>query len=248
MKVATTLDDFFAYFLSDNAPASLARNHENTGDSDVKCTAWEDVENIAKKRRISYMHPIGTKVSMAPGACAATKIQAMRRFGDHGICVDTETHSNGIPLADCFYVMDRLLVASTAEGGVLVTIMFGNTFVKRTLFRKIIIATSVKDVTEFHRGFVDLIRDTIGDDGPPRNLSIPMNVPQSNDSSNSTDNKLGGLVSLDFKFFVVSVLLCVLIGSNIWFFARLNETNKLLERMHMVLLTTESFKNRITGG
>lgn len=160
MKVAATLDDFFVRFLSDGAPTSLARNHENTGDSDVECTLWESAEDISKKRRISYLHPIGTRVSMAPTACAATKMQIMRRFGDHGICVDTETHSKGIPLADCFYVMDRLLVASTTEGGVLVTIMFSNIFVKRTIFKAKISATSVKENSEFHRGFIELIQYT----------------------------------------------------------------------------------------
>jgi hypothetical protein len=48
-----------------------------------------------------------------------------------------------------------------SEGTVLLTIEFGNVFVKRTFFESIIKSTSVRDVTEFHKGYVDMIQSAL---------------------------------------------------------------------------------------
>lgn len=79
--------------------------------------------------------------------------------------VETETWINDVPLADCFYVADRYIVERAGEK-VLLTIEFGNVFVKRTFFESIIKSTSVRDVTEFHKGYVDTIQSALDKNTP----------------------------------------------------------------------------------
>jgi hypothetical protein len=160
MKLNITLDDFFTLFLSDDAPVSLESHHRAVGDSNVKSTHWETTYIdgfFAKKRNLTYKHSIKIPLAMAPPHGVATKTQTMHRFGSHGIYLDTETWINDVPLADCFYVADRLVVATHPEGGISLTLQFGNCFVKRTMFKKIINAASVKTVFKFHKDYIDSI-------------------------------------------------------------------------------------------
>jgi hypothetical protein len=162
MKLNISLDDFFTLFLSDDAPVSLASHHEAVGDSSVESTQWQGDTSTSgiftKQRQLTYKHTIKIPVPMAPPDGMATKFQTVQRFGDHGICLDTETWINDVPLADCFYVADRLVVASNPEGGVSLTVRCGNCFVKKTMFKKIINAASTKAVLEFHKGYIESIR------------------------------------------------------------------------------------------
>jgi hypothetical protein len=162
LELNITVDAFFDRFLSDDAGVSLPSHHEATGDENVKCTPWEPSNTFTMKRKITYNHPIDIPLAIAPPAGAATKTQIMQRFQD-GLCVDTETWISDVPLADCFYVIDRLLVAANpATGGVYLTLMFGNCFVKSTLFKRIIASTSTRDVSIFHKAYVEKIKDHLG--------------------------------------------------------------------------------------
>jgi hypothetical protein len=143
-------------FLSDDAPHSLGHHHESIGDTNVKTTAW-----LNKKRKIMYLHPIN--LPGAPSAGEATKSQTLRRFGDNGLCIDTETRITNIPFADCFYVSDRLIVTRIDSNRTSLTIKFGLSFVKRTIFRSIISATSIRDVEEFQKGFIAVIERALED-------------------------------------------------------------------------------------
>lgn len=143
-------------FLSDDAPHSLSHHHERIGDTNVQTTAW-----LHKKRKIVYFHPIN--LPGAPSAGEATKSQTLRRFGDHGLSIDTETRITNIPFADCFYVSDRLIVKRIDSNRTSLTIKFGLRFVKRTIFRSIISATTIRDVEEFQKGFIAIIERALGD-------------------------------------------------------------------------------------
>ena len=236
-----TLDEFFQQFVCDDAPNSIVSHHEASGDFDVKSSKWDDDdESSSKKRSITYSHPINTKVSMAPSAGAATKTQVLRRYGDQGICIDSEIWTNNVPLADCFYVLDRLMVASNEEGGISLTIKFGNIFVKRTMFKGVINAVSVKDITEFQKGFVALIKKTASMSSGSQN--------QATDASSRQEvvirdhEALGGgqtikepmtisrrTAQVAFLFGLVLVLL------NLYFAIMLNRANRNMEKLQNLL-------------
>jgi len=86
---------------------------------------------------------------MAPPEAMAKKRQRLRKYGSRGICVDTSSEVQDVPLTDCFYLDDRLLVEANGHGGVTVNLRFEVRFIKSTMFRRIIERTT-KD--EFLKG------------------------------------------------------------------------------------------------
>jgi len=188
LELNVTVDEFFDMFLSDDAALSLASHHEATGDENVTCTKWQQQPSnmFTMKRLITYSHPIDIPLAIAPPAGSATKTQIMKRCQE-GICIDTETWISNVPLADCFYVADRLLVCTNpSSGGVFLTVMFGNCFVKPTLFQRIIASTSTRDVTMFHKAYIEKIqnhaiihgrKNTLETSPSQENVLIPLPIP-----------------------------------------------------------------------
>lgn len=95
---------------------------------------------------------------MGPPHGQAEKTQVFTYFGNHGFGVITETWIHGVPLADCFYVEDCLLVKEDPNGGISISIMFDITFVQRTMFRNIISITAINDVTKFFKEYIQIIQ------------------------------------------------------------------------------------------
>jgi len=156
--VGCNLDEFYKKFVSNDATFSLTKHHQNSGDLDVIETEWKNTDGSEQEREIKYNHPINIAMAIAPPAGAATKTQKLWRYGNTGIRIDTETRISNVPMASCFYVADRMLVSSLPGGGISLTIMFGNVFVKSTMFKGIIAATSVRDVTDFQKTYVEVIQ------------------------------------------------------------------------------------------
>lgn len=242
-----TLDDFFAQFLSEDATASLASHHQASGDLDVKTTKWQFEDSLTQKRCISYKHPIASQIAIAPLAGAATKTQIIRRYGDHGICVDTETWVNDVPLADCFYVVDRLLVSSTDEGAISLTVKFGVSFIKRTMFRSIITATAIKDVTAFHRGFIDLVQKTVGDsscftsnNSLPVSPNSPLIVAQSQSGNASLDKEVKSNWKVDLQFCMILAIIIFSCLDHIIIAGKLSQTTEKLAKIEELLAAQAS--------
>lgn len=154
------MEQFYETFLAGNATSSIGAYHQSIGDTDIKVTSWDrKLESDEIQRQIIYNHPL--HVPMGPPHGQAEKTQTLYRFGNHGICVLTRTVTKDVPMTDCFYIEDCLLVSSNAKGGVLVSSMFDLVFVKSTMFKKIITMTSTNDLSKFHSGFIEFIRDTV---------------------------------------------------------------------------------------
>ena len=98
---------------------------------------------------------------MGPPFGKAEKTQILSRFDNHGMYILSKTWIKDVPMTDCFYVEDCLLVSSNTDGGVSVSIKFDLTFVRRTMFRKVITMTSVSELSRFHKGYVDFIEDIL---------------------------------------------------------------------------------------
>ena len=114
---------------------------QENGDKDLSASPWKQ-DGTQWKRTIEYSHPINAP--LAPPEARARKEQRYRRFGDHGLSIETDTFVDDVPMADCFYVTDRILVKST-ENGVRLTGEFDIRFVKTTMFRSIISNTTRRE-------------------------------------------------------------------------------------------------------
>lgn len=107
---------------------------------------------------------------MGPPHGQAEKTQTLTKFGHYGLCVVTHTWIHGVPLADCFYVEDCLLVKANPKGGISISIMFDICFVKRTMFKNIISMTAINDITNFFKEYVKVVQDKVQLSGDEENV------------------------------------------------------------------------------
>lgn len=157
-----TLDEFFSLFLSNESRHSVSDYQRDVlGDTELETSPWSlsEEDAFSLTRTVKYVHPVNAP--MAPPSAAATKEQCYRRFGDHGMVLETQTVVNDVPMADCFYVDDRMLVEPTPDGGVALTAAFEVRFVKRTMFRKVINGTSGSEVTKGLKGYEAYMRKAL---------------------------------------------------------------------------------------
>ena len=151
-------------FRSDDAPYSLPNYMVNVvGDTDVKATKWTDEDNEAdnsngggdgscgtvtvKTRTIEYVHPVNAP--MAPPTAKARKEQKLRKYGNHGLIIETETYVKDVPMTDCFYIKDILRIErkdDESSSSLLLNFRFEVVFVKSTYFQSMITRTSRSEI------------------------------------------------------------------------------------------------------
>jgi hypothetical protein len=155
------LDTYMSMFLCDGAKHSIANFLEGRGDSNLTETIWKDGDDGSCSRVIHYTHPVNAP--LAPPKTGARKEQSYRRYGDHGLRIETKTHVDDVPLADCFYVADRILVEPNQDGdSVSVTMEFSITFVKTTMFKSIISKTTASEFVSFFESMADYMSRSLG--------------------------------------------------------------------------------------
>ena len=95
-------------------------------------TAWAASESLS--RTIHYTHPVNAP--MAPPTAKARKQQILHKFGNFGLCLETCTIVEEVPMADCFVVEDRLWVHGAKDGseGCVLSVTFQIRFVKGAVF------------------------------------------------------------------------------------------------------------------
>jgi len=161
VPLSCSINDFFDYFLKDDAKYSVPFYQQDViKDTDVQTSEWEKSEDpFTQTRTISYTHPINTP--MAPPSAQAKKTQTLRRYGEHGLCLNTRTDVTGVMYSDCFFVEDRFMVEPSPEGGVILTAKFEMRFVKKTMLKGIMETTSRGEYTDFYKGFANMAVEAI---------------------------------------------------------------------------------------
>jgi hypothetical protein len=126
---------------------------EETGETNVIVSQWKKEENDDTfTRTIEYSHPVNAP--LAPPMARARREQRYRFYGKHGLSVETDTYVEDVPMADCFYVTERVLVEPANEKGVVVVLAeFDIRFVKRTMFRSIIANTTRSECLKGIQGY-----------------------------------------------------------------------------------------------
>ncbi len=143
----------------------------NIGEMNVDATSWQPphdpnnsgAENTQpSKRTIHYVHPINAP--MAPPSAKACKTQYFQKFGPIGLCLETSTVVEDVPMTDCFVVDDRLWVYEDEndDNGCVVEVTFNIRFVKTTMFRRIIENSTRSEFNKFWGQFGDMITSLEG--------------------------------------------------------------------------------------
>jgi hypothetical protein len=173
LALSMSVDEFYNHVLADDADHSFTYFMCNIGELDVDTTKWElSMANtlpnngstsavsstLSSSRIISYIHPVNSP--MAPPTAKARKQQTIHKFGPAGICVESCTVVEEVPMADCFVVDDRLWVHKTSQGCVL-SVTFQIRFIKSTLFRRIIENQTRKEYQSFWDQFSSMVQSLI---------------------------------------------------------------------------------------
>jgi len=252
VTVDCSLDQFFSTFLADDATHSLRSHHVATGDTDVKETNWESKGEMEFTRLISYKHPLN--VPIGPPFGEAEKTQTLTKIPGQCLCILTKTVICDVPMTDCFYVEDCLLVKCLPEGGIGISLMFDIHFVKSTMFKRIITMTSVSALTKFHSEYIKFIQVNL--DNSPRlvdSTTITKNeqekssdlFTQSDDGYNvetesmlHTENK-GSDMSQVMKRMFVTILVIGLLASHLHLIFQMKRSQEKISFLESYLTQTE---------
>ena len=161
-RLACTLDEYFDMFLSnDSEQHSYGSYQRKLGDSELDVSPWQlsEKDGMSLCRIVSYVHPVNAP--MAPPSAAASKTQTFRRWGEHGMCIETRTEVKDVPMTDCFHVDDQILIEPTPDGGVSITGRFEIRFIKRTMFRSIITNTTKGEFVSWFSGYKMMLIDAL---------------------------------------------------------------------------------------
>eukprot|EP00548_Thalassiothrix_antarctica_P017602 CAMPEP_0194189362 /NCGR_PEP_ID=MMETSP0154-20130528/58619_1 /TAXON_ID=1049557 /ORGANISM="Thalassiothrix antarctica, Strain L6-D1" /LENGTH=270 /DNA_ID=CAMNT_0038910473 /DNA_START=1 /DNA_END=810 /DNA_ORIENTATION=- len=144
---------FYDLFLKNDAPYSIGNFMETSiGDSNIKTSLWQKITQLGSKeettRTMEYSHPINAP--LAPPSARSRKEQTLIKFSTYGIILETETYVDDVPMVDCFYVKDRIVVAFDQNKKTKVSAYFDIRFVKNTLLRAFIYHTTK---SEFIKSF-----------------------------------------------------------------------------------------------
>jgi hypothetical protein len=80
-----------------------------------------------------------------------------------GLSIETDTFVQDVPMADCFFVTDRILVEPTGENGTAVLILaeFDIRFIKSTMFRSLISNTTKSEFLKWFQGLGEYWSESI---------------------------------------------------------------------------------------
>jgi hypothetical protein len=185
-ELPCSLDDFVGQFISHEAKSSLADYMAQNGDHNIKLSEWKDSEldtGFSQTRTIEYTHPVDAP--MAPPTAEARKEQSYSRYGNHGLIMETKTFVSDVPMTDCFYVADLMLVESkSGENGtekVVVHMLFDIRFVKSTMFKSIIQRTTKSELEKFLTSYSQFLSRNLGEVAtavPSPAVPVPVSAPQ----------------------------------------------------------------------
>ena len=180
--ISCSLDEFFDLFFQDEAPHALAKyQQEHIGDTDVQFSPWRahlpetgDNVTLALKRTIEYIHPLNN--SMGPSEAKTYRTQYLLRYGECGMLLRNTTKVEGIPMADCFQVMDQWIFQPSESGDndrrcLTLSVSFQVDFVKRTMFKSLIQKNVKSETKKWFGGYVKVLQSVL--EQRPKSIVAP---------------------------------------------------------------------------
>jgi hypothetical protein len=148
-------------FIDDGAKYAIPDYMKGNGDADINVSKWQTSEDgVSKSRVIEYTHPVNAP--MAPPMARAKKEQTYRKFGEHGLALETKTFVSDVPMTDCFYIADILRVNANGSK-VTISMQFDIRFVKTTMFKLIIARTTKKEFESFMHDLAAFMSKSLGE-------------------------------------------------------------------------------------
>ncbi|PKA53325.1 C2 and GRAM domain-containing protein [Apostasia shenzhenica] len=129
------MEEFFDFFISDQAFNFLEDFHKRCGDKDFKCTAWQKHEVFGYTRDVSFLHPVKVYLGAKFGCCQ--EVQKFRVFRNRHLVIETTQQITDVPYSDYFLVEGIWDVTQDADEENRCTLrVYSNVaFSKKTIFR-----------------------------------------------------------------------------------------------------------------
>ena len=187
-----SISDFESKCFRDGAPFSVEHFLKDTDNTNLYTTPWFpslQTKSIPEYRRqITYLHPVQNP--MAPPMARSTKQQRIQRFGPNRLLIETVTTVQDVQKADCFHVVDRILVETspTSRGGIVVSAYFHIEFTKSTLFRSVIEKTTAAEFRDYLQGYGNMIQLASNNKNGARSNNIQSSRVLLAKGSNGSDN------------------------------------------------------------
>jgi hypothetical protein len=200
-ELPCALNTFFDLFLADEAKHSIPTFMEADGEEDVNTSAWKK-DGLSKSRVIQYTHPVNAP--MVPPMARARKEQLYRRYENHGLMLETHTFVEDVPMTDCFFVAEMILVELVGDNKVSISMFLDIRFVKLTMFKSIITRTTKAEVEKSMQDLAKYMSQSFGHDAvtePKPILRVEQNA------SNFFQSVASKLVLL---------MLVILLSSQLW--------------------------------
>ena len=128
-----SIDDFESLFIADDAPHSISALHQKLGDQVDEVSSWVySPDKFHGTKSISFRRSV-------PGygnSIKSHKSLHYRRFGDHGICIDSNITSKGSPFSDYMFTEHRAMIEKNySDGNLILTAFYHTIWTKDTLLK-----------------------------------------------------------------------------------------------------------------
>jgi len=150
---------FFDLFLADDAPHAITRyQRDKIGDLRIQISPWQPQSQASLpdlQRTVEFDHPLNKPIG--PSHVKTFRRQTVRHFGRHGIVMESKTQVQGIPMVDCFHILDQWRIS--AEGTL--TVSFQVVFTKFTILQAMIQKNSREETKKWFQGYLQIIENAV---------------------------------------------------------------------------------------
>ncbi|KAK4269944.1 hypothetical protein QN277_023036 [Acacia crassicarpa] len=160
-KFPIKVEDFFRYFLSDEAANFNESFHKRCGDKDFKCTSWHSQE-VGYTREQSFQHPIKVYFGAKFGGCH--EVQTLRIYENSHLVLETSQEVTGVPYADYFRVEGRWDVErdnSESKECCILRIYVNLAFSKSTIFKGKIVQSTIDECRDAYATWINMAHELL---------------------------------------------------------------------------------------
>ncbi|XP_054781442.1 protein VASCULAR ASSOCIATED DEATH 1, chloroplastic-like isoform X2 [Prosopis cineraria] len=160
-KFPIKVEDFFRYFLSDDAVNFHELFHERCGDKDLKCTSWQSQE-VGYTREKSFQHPIKLYLGAKFGGCH--EVQTLRIYKNSHVVLETSQEVSGVPYADYFRVegwWDVQKDNNESKECCVLRVYVDVAFSKNTIWKGKIVQSTIEECREAYATWINMAHELL---------------------------------------------------------------------------------------
>ncbi|KAI7739264.1 hypothetical protein M8C21_021009 [Ambrosia artemisiifolia] len=148
------VDEFFSFFISDEALPFLESYHNKCGDKDLRCTSWKPHDQLGYAREVSFQHPIKIYFGARFGTC--NEVQNFRVYRNSHLVVKTSQVINDVPYGDYFTVEGLWDVVADSSNSCTLRVYVNVAFSKRTMWKGKIVTATIEECRDTFAAWIEL--------------------------------------------------------------------------------------------